>query len=72
MKCLCCLGAAACPLTPVLPPALLLPQAWVAVCQGVGGLMAALALHGGWTVLRQALGELGEDSAKDDRHGHVH
>ena len=38
----------------------------------VASLMAALALHGGWTVLRQALGELGEDSAKDDRHGHVH
>ncbi len=37
----------------------------------VAGLMAALALHGGWTVLRQARGELGED-AGDDRHGHVH
>ena len=35
-------------------------------------LMAALALHGGWTVLRQARGELGEDSAKEDHHGHVH
>jgi cation diffusion facilitator family transporter len=37
----------------------------------VASLMAALALHGGWTVLRQARGELGED-AGDDRHGHVH
>ena len=38
----------------------------------VASLMAALALHGGWTVLRQARGELGEDSAKEDHHGHVH
>ena len=38
----------------------------------VASLMAALALHGGWTVLQQARGELGEDSAKEDRHGHVH
>ncbi|MBA4214990.1 MAG: cation transporter, partial [Polaromonas sp.] len=38
----------------------------------VASLMAALALHGGWTVLRQARGELGEGSAKGDRHGHVH
>jgi hypothetical protein len=29
-------------------------------------------LHGGWTVLQQARGELGEDSAKEDHHGHVH
>jgi hypothetical protein len=34
--------------------------------------MAALALHGGWTVLQLARGELGEDSAKGDYHGHVH
>ena len=38
----------------------------------VASLMAALALHGGWTVMRQARGELGEDSAKEDHHGHVH
>lgn len=38
----------------------------------VASLMAVLALHGGWTVLRQARGELGEDSAKEDHHGHVH
>ncbi|MES2840921.1 MAG: cation transporter [Pseudomonadota bacterium] len=37
----------------------------------VASLMAALALHGGWTVLRQARGELGEDAGKD-HHGHVH
>ncbi|RJP65493.1 MAG: cation transporter [Comamonadaceae bacterium] len=37
----------------------------------VASLMAALALHGGWTVMRQAWGELGDDSAKD-HHGHVH
>ncbi|WP_332740449.1 cation transporter [Hydrogenophaga sp.] len=37
----------------------------------VASLMAALALHGGWTVLRQARGELGEDAGKDP-HGHVH
>ena len=37
----------------------------------VASLMAALALHGGWTVMRQARGELGDDSAKD-HHGHVH
>ncbi len=37
----------------------------------VASLMAALALHGGWTVLRQARGELGEH-AGDDRHGRVH
>ena len=34
--------------------------------------MAALALHGGWTVLRQANGELGEENAKGDSNGHVH
>jgi Co/Zn/Cd efflux system component len=38
----------------------------------VAGLMAVLALHGGWAVLRQARGELGADSANQDPHGHVH
>jgi len=38
----------------------------------VASLMAALALHGGWTVLRQARGELGDDSAGGGRHGHAH
>ena len=38
----------------------------------VASLMAALALHGGWTVMRQAQGELGEGNAKEDHHGHVH
>lgn len=37
----------------------------------VASLMAALALHGGWTVMRQARSELGDDSA-GDHHGHVH
>ncbi len=37
----------------------------------VASLMAALAMHGGWTVLRQARGELGAD-AGDDHHGHAH
>ena len=34
----------------------------------VAGFMAALALHGGWQVLRQARGELGHE----DAHGHAH
>ncbi len=34
----------------------------------VAGFMAALALHGGWQVLRQARGELG----REDAHGHAH
>lgn len=39
----------------------------------VAGLMAALALHGGWTVMRQARGELGVDHVKEGtRHDHVH
>jgi cation diffusion facilitator family transporter len=38
----------------------------------VASLMAVLALHGGWTVLQQARGELGEDMAKEVNHGHVH
>lgn len=37
----------------------------------VASLMAALALHGGWTVMRQARGELGADAANDP-HGHAH
>lgn len=37
----------------------------------VASLMAALALHGGWTVLQQARRELGEGSIKGDHHGHV-
>jgi Co/Zn/Cd efflux system component len=35
----------------------------------VASLMAALALHGGWTVMRQARGEL---DAGDDHRGHAH
>ena len=38
----------------------------------VASLMALLALHGGWTVLRQARGELGQDIAKGGEQGHVH
>jgi len=38
----------------------------------VASLMAALALHGGWLVLRQARSELGEDMAKKDHHDQVH
>ena len=38
----------------------------------VASLMAALALQGGWTVMRQARRELGADHAKADHHGHVH
>jgi Co/Zn/Cd efflux system component len=38
----------------------------------VASLMAALALQGGWTVLRQARGELGEGESKADHGGHVH
>jgi Co/Zn/Cd efflux system component len=38
----------------------------------VASLMAVLALHGGWAVLQQARGELGEEIAKEDHHGHVH
>lgn len=38
----------------------------------VASLMAALALRGGWTVLRQARGELGGVSGKEEHHGHVH
>ena len=38
----------------------------------VASLMAALALHGGWSVLRQARGELSESGKEGDHHGHVH
>lgn len=38
----------------------------------VASLMAALALHGGWTVIRQARGELNDKHANGDHHGHVH
>jgi len=38
----------------------------------VASLMAALALHGGWTVLRQARGELRNQPLKGDDHGHAH
>ncbi|MEY2890938.1 MAG: hypothetical protein RJA98_846 [Pseudomonadota bacterium] len=36
----------------------------------VAGLMAALALQGGWAVWRQARGELG--TVRGDHHGHAH
>lgn len=38
----------------------------------VASLMAVLALHGGWTVLRQARGELNQGGAHGDHHGHAH
>ena len=43
----------------------------------VAALMAGLALHGGWQVLMQARGELGQQGAQghDDGHGrhdHAH
>jgi cation diffusion facilitator family transporter len=39
----------------------------------VASLMATLALHGGWTVLRQARHELKTGEAvADDHHGHAH
>ncbi len=38
----------------------------------VASLMAALALHGSWTVLRQARGELGNQQLNEDHHGHAH
>jgi Co/Zn/Cd efflux system component len=41
-------------------------QAWPDLI--VASLMAALALHGGWQVLRQARGEL----QVEDDHGHIH
>jgi hypothetical protein len=45
----------------------------------VASMMAALALHGGWQVLRQARGELGEQKIKahdqelrNHDHDHAH
>ena len=38
----------------------------------VASLMATLALQGGWTVLRQACSELGNEAVKQTEHGHVH
>lgn len=38
----------------------------------VAGLMAALALHGGWSVLRQAKDELSGKKPPADSHGHHH
>jgi cation diffusion facilitator family transporter len=38
----------------------------------VASLMAALALHGGWTVLRQARGELSEGKVQGEHHDHIH
>jgi Co/Zn/Cd efflux system component len=37
----------------------------------VASFMAALALHGGWTVLRHAREELGDNGAKGERHEHA-
>jgi len=38
----------------------------------VAALMAGLALHGGWQVLRQARGELGAEGAQGHGHDHGH
>lgn len=38
----------------------------------VAGLMATLALHGGWLVLRQARHELAHEGADAGHHGHAH
>jgi Co/Zn/Cd efflux system component len=38
----------------------------------VASLMAALALHGGWSVLRQARAEIGQSRKEEAHHGHVH
>ena len=38
----------------------------------VASLMATLALHGGWQVLRQARGELAGESEPQEHHGHAH
>jgi cation diffusion facilitator family transporter len=38
----------------------------------VASLMAALALHGGWQVLRQARGELAGESEAHGHHDHAH
>ena len=37
----------------------------------VASLMAALALHGGWAVMRQARMELGQSKLQGDRHVHI-
>lgn len=37
----------------------------------VASLMAALALHGGWAVMRQARVELGQSKLQGDRHVHI-
>ena len=37
----------------------------------VASLMAALALHGGWTVMRQARMEFGQSKLQGDQHVHV-
>lgn len=38
----------------------------------VASLMAVLALHGGWSVLTQAQGELGQPVSEGGHHGHTH
>ncbi len=38
----------------------------------VASLMAALALHGGWSVLRQARAEIRQTRDDGERHGHAH
>ena len=38
----------------------------------VASLMAALALHGGWSVLQQARAEIGQARSAEEDHGHVH
>jgi Co/Zn/Cd efflux system component len=38
----------------------------------VASLMAALALHGGWSVLKQARAEIGPSREGEEEHGHVH
>jgi Co/Zn/Cd efflux system component len=38
----------------------------------VASLMAALALHGGWSVLQQARAEIGQARSEEEHHGHVH
>jgi Co/Zn/Cd efflux system component len=38
----------------------------------VASLMAALALHGGWSVLQQARAVIGQARSEEEHHGHVH
>ena len=38
----------------------------------VASLMAALALHGGWSVLQQARAEIGQARSAEEHRGHVH